>query len=263
MKHITFCLMTCGEQTEKDCIRAIQSFRDRIDFFEVRNVYPQITALNYMIDGVWTEYFVALDADMILNPDAFSRICEAIEKHQSDDTWHTILFPLYDTLTDRRILSLKVMRSRIMKKFPFAESATPDVEHHSRLEKAGYRSITDYLDTDPIGKHVVVGHHFCYHKYRDVYLTYRSHGKVWDAGVFLGGNNLKELSKNHFDFFFYRWAMTGNWDYLSCIAGMVDGLTSNELHHSKSLKPNDYRVSIGKSPFDYIEWYEKQSVLLF
>lgn len=252
--------MTCGELTEADCLAAIAPFRDQVILTEVRNVYPQIRALNQMIDSVMTEYFVPLDADIILNADAWQRISSAIAKHGSSPNWHSILFPLYDTLTERRILALKVLRTKVMRKYPFKESATPDVEHYSRLSQAGYGCVHDYLETEPIGQHVVKGQHFCYHKYRDVYLTYRSHNRVWDSGAFMGGRNLKSLSKAHFDFFFYRWVLTGNADYLHCIAGMVDGITSNALHRSKTLEVGEYSVDSKESPLLYSEWYSRQPI---
>lgn len=260
MKKVTFCLMTCGELTESECLAAIAPFRDQIVFTEVRKVYPQIKALNQMIDSIGTEYFVPLDADIVLNCNAWERIKAAISKHTDNPNWHSILFPLYDTLTERRILALKVLRTRVMRKHPFKESATPDVEHYGRLSEAGYGCVHEYLDSEPIGKHVVKGRHFCYHKYRDVYLTYRSHNRVWDSGAFVGGRNLRSLSKAHFDFFFYRWAITGNEDYLHCIAGMVDGITSSDLNKSKSLQHGEYKVDSKEAPSIYIEWYVQQPV---
>ena len=48
MKDITVCLMTCGEETESECLKAIEHWRDKVEFQEVRNVTPQIKALNQM-----------------------------------------------------------------------------------------------------------------------------------------------------------------------------------------------------------------------
>src|SRR5574343_24788 len=101
--NITFVLMTCGEETEQECLESISSFRDQIILKEVRNVYPQIKALNQMIECVDTEYFIPLDADMILEHDAWSRIKQAINKYSHDPNWHSILFSLWDVLTERKI----------------------------------------------------------------------------------------------------------------------------------------------------------------
>lgn len=255
MKDITFVLMTCGELTEQRCLAAIKPFRDRIEFFEVRNVYPQIKALNQMIEGVRTPYFIPLDADIILKPRAWERIRAAVNRHNSDLTWHTILFPLWDTLTQRRILALKVMRTSIMKENPFVESATPDVEHYARLTSLGYTCIDEYLKSETIGKHIVKGEFFCYHKYRDVYQTYKSHGWEWDSGAFLGGNDLFERAKAHFHYFVHRWLVTDNWDYLWCVAGMVDGIFTPTEHKSKSLHRRGFAITPQSGISLFMDWY--------
>lgn len=257
MENLTLVLMTCGEYTEKTCLWAIESFRDKVKFKEVRNVTPQIKALNQMIDSVETDYFIPLDADMILYSDSYARIKNAINKHRHREDWHSILFPLWDTLTQRRILALKILRTKVMKEHPFVESSTPDVEHYKRLTDAGYSCVHDYLKQKPIGNHVVTGHHFCYHKYRDVYQTYRSHDFEWDSGAFMGGHDLCSRAKAHYDFFMTEWIKTDNPDYLSCIAGMMDGILSplenksKDLSQEHSIKPDKFVTAI------FYDWYMK------
>jgi hypothetical protein len=254
-KRITFCLITSGEETEAECLAAASPFFDRCVFQEVRNVSPQLVALNQMIDQVETPYLVPLDADMLLDPDALERIERAIDKYAHDVQWHSILFHLFDTLTEEKILALKILRSEVMKKHRFVEGPTPDVEHFARLTEAGYTCITNYLQRPPIGKHVVRGHHFCYHKYRDVYLTLRTHDKEWDSSVFKGGGDVREKSKRHFDYFFYKHVVTQDPDYLSCIAGMLDGLTSPIDHRSKDLSKREYSIALHEGAGQYMEWY--------
>lgn len=257
MKELTFVLMTCGEETEAECLAAIEPFRDEIEFFEVRNVFPQITALNRMIEGVRTEFFIPLDADMVLEPDAWPRIKNALNRNRHNPQWHSILFKLYDTLTEREILALKILRAKVAKEHMFVESATPDVEHYQRLTAAGYTCIHDYLKQWPIGRHIVRGHHFCYNKYRDVYQTYRSHNFEWDSGAFMGGTDLRTRAKAHFDYFMCKWLETENKDYLSCIGGMLDGITSPLEHKSKTLEKREYRFKNEEAIHHFMEWWIK------
>jgi len=261
MNEVTFVLMTCGELSEPDCLAAIEPFRSEIEFFEVRNVYPQIEALNQMVSGVKTEYFVPLDADIVLHHDAWPRITNAIRKHFRNPHWHSILFRLHDTLTDRPILALKVLRTKIAQEHMFKESATPDVEHYQRLTDAGYTCIHDYLRTRPIGEHRVQGRHFCYYKYRDVYQTYRSHNFEWDSGAFMGGNDIVQKAKAHFDFFVQKFIETDNEDYLHCIAGMIDGITSPLENKSKTLEKKDYKIEARDAVHEFWQWYMKQNPL--
>lgn len=254
MKSLTFVLMTCGELSEARCLKSIRPFKNEIEFFEVRNVYPQIKALNQMIHGVQTEYFIPLDADMVLYRGAWDRISEALAKHRQDPKWHSILFNLWDTLTEKKILALKLLRTKVMKVNPFAESATPDVEHYGRLTRFGYTCIHEYLG-EPIGDHVVSGKKFCYFKFRDLYQTYRSHNFEWDSGAFMGGETLRERAKAHFDFFIRKWAMTKNRDYLYCLAGMMDGILSPVEHKSKTLEKDDYKVKSNLAIDEFTTWY--------
>jgi len=259
MKRLTLCLMTCGEETEQECLAAIKPFRDEIEFQEVRNVYPQIKALNQMLDQVETEYLIPLDSDIILNENAFERIMTAIDKYAQDLNWHSILFKLYDTLSEKEILALKILRTKIMKLHPFREGATPDVEHFRRLTDEGYTCITNLLVKNPIGRHVVRGKHFCYYKYRDVYQTLRVHGWEWDSAVFMGGKTLMERSKKHYNYFIMKYLFTGNDDYLWCIAGMVDGITSPIENKSKTLDNPTYIVEHKAEIIDaYFRWYFEQ-----
>lgn len=254
MKNITLVMMTCGETSEQRCLDAIASFKDQVEFFEVRNIYPQIRALNQMINGVQTEYFIPLDADMVLYEDAWDRISNAWRKHWRDPQWHSILFPLWDTLTERKILALKLMRTSVAKANLFAESCTPDIEHYQRLSKE-HTCIHDYLSQRPIGDHVVAGRHFCYFKYRDVYQTYRNHNFEWDSGAFMGGTDLRGKAKAHFDFFQYKWIMTGNTDYLNCIAGMLDGIISPMQNKSKTLEKHEYIIDENEAIDAFWNWY--------
>lgn len=250
---IEFCHIHCGELTEQECLDSISSFKIRLS--SVRNVYPQVSALNLMFAQVQEEYFVELNSDMILNSNALERIETAVGKHQHDKSWHSILFRLHDTFTDKDILSLKVMRSSIMKKFLFKDVPTPDVEHYDRLKNAGYKCITEYLPTTSIGKHVLKGQHICYHKYRDVYATLRFHKREWDEAAFMGGITVKEKSKKHFDYFLYMYVDTGNEDYLAAIAGMVDGLTCVQKT-SKSLLTEV--KGLDKAIDNYFNYYNRK-----
>ena len=257
MKDITLVLMTCGELSEKDCLAAIQPFRDQIEFFEVRNVYPQTKALNQMIEGVQTEYFIPLDADMVLDQDAWPRIKNALNKHRHNTQWHSILFSLWDTLTERKILALKILRSKAAKENTFSDTPTPDVEHYKRLTDRGYTCVHDYIKQKPIGKHVVKGRRFCYNKYRDVYQTYRAHNFEWDSGAFMGGTDLRTHAKAHFDFFLQKYVKTDDVDCLDCIAGMMDGILSPLENRSKTLEEREYMVATDRAIHVFMEWYMK------
>lgn len=243
MKDITICLISCGELTEEKCLMSIKPFLDNGAILQrVTNVFPQVKALNIMIEQCDTQWLIPVDADMVLYPDAWDRVSNAWRKHWREENWHSILFPLWDTLTERKILALKLMRTSIMKQNLFKDVPTPDVEHYSRLTSSGYHCIHDYLKQSPIGDHIVSGKHYCYNKYKDLYQTYRSYDFEWDSAVFMGGENLVQKATAHFNFFLYKFVTTKNEDYRSCIAGMMDGILSELENKSKSLENCEYLI---------------------
>ncbi len=252
MKSLTMCLLTCGEPTTDECLDSIQHEWSKFTLDRVEHVTPQIRALNLMLDRCETEYLVPLDADMLLNFNFFERIESAIDEHEDDPTWHSILFPLWDTLTQQKILALKVLRMPIMRQCPFKESSTPDINHFTDLTNMGYRCISNYLEEEPIGNHVVRGSYFCYMKYRDVYQTMRSHQRLWVPGV-AKGNTVRECAINHFNFFMGEFNKTRNEDYKHCIAGMLDGLTSEISNQSKSLE-HPVRIDIDQIDKQFLNW---------
>src|SRR4051812_24194582 len=106
--------MSCGEETRQHCydsyrhsvMRLNQGSQDRIKLNKVSDLSPASTALNAMIGICDTDYLVPLDADIILRPNAVSRILRAVDEHKEDQKWHSILFPLWDTLTQEKIMAL-------------------------------------------------------------------------------------------------------------------------------------------------------------
>ena len=254
--RVTFCMTVCGEQTEQDCLKAIKSCRNQFVFQEVRNVSPQIKALNQMLTQCETEYLVPLDADMILHEGFAERISKAVDEMDDDSMCHSTLFSLWDTLTDQKIYALKLLRTSIMQENLFSETCTPDVEHYTRLQSQGYHTI-NLFDESSIGNHVVKGPYFCHQKYRDVYQTMRSHQRVWCNGV-AKGESIRECAFNHYHFFINKYKKTQDEDYLSCIAGMVDGITSELEHKSKSLdRPMKPMHEVDKL---FLTWYLKNEM---
>tara|TARA_Y100000034_G_scaffold42710_2_gene52295 strand:- start:16738 stop:17511 length:774 start_codon:yes stop_codon:yes gene_type:complete len=250
-------MTVCGELTEADCLKAIENYRDQLVFQEVRDVIPQVKANNQMITQCETDYLIPLDADMILHEGFAERIVSGVKRMDADPKCHTVLHSLWDTLTEQKIYALKLLRTSIMQEHLFAETATPDVEHYTRLQDQGYHSI-NLFDEPTIGKHVVKGAHFCYHKYRDVYQTMRSHKRVWCDGVAVG-QSIRDCAYNHYQFFINKYNDTDDQDYLYCIIGMMDGITSELEHKSKCLdKPIELSPDLASHYF--VEWYLKNEM---
>jgi glycosyltransferase involved in cell wall biosynthesis len=255
--------MSCGELTESECIEATQHESARFLWNEVRNIHPASSALNTMIRECKTDYLIPLDADMILYPGFMDRVEKAIEEEKGMSCpWHSILFPLWDTLTQEKIMALKVFKTYVVRATPYKDDPCPDIQHYQDLKQAGYYAVSRMAE-DPIGKHVVRGGFFCYAKYRDLYMVTRTHPNVILESHFKGGNDLITRANCHFKFFWDRYKETGNDDYLYCIAGMVEGLISPLNYKSKNLGNREMKVPISDATKLFYEWAgRKKKVLL-
>lgn len=206
-----------------------------------------------MIDGCETEYLVPLDSDMVLYPGFYDRIASAVKLNENDPKWHSILFPLYDTLTAEKIMALKVFRTPIIKQFRYKNNPCPDISHYKDLTEAGHTTVS-MMGEREIGDHVVRGDFFCYAKYRDLYSVLREYPDSVLESHFKGGTDLASRARNHFEFFLDSLGATGNRDYLYCVAGMVEGLTSTLRRGSKDLSDKTMRVPVGDAVVRFKKW---------
>jgi hypothetical protein len=250
---IHFCLQSCGEETLKNCVEAFYAEPgERAILHEIHNMTPASVVLNKMIEiCVDSTHFVPLDADFILYPGFLGRIHDAIGRAKGN--WHSILFPLWDTLTQEKIMALKVFRTDVIKDFPFKDLPCPDVQHYKDLGAAGYNAV-NLMSQKPIGDHVVRGGYFCYAKYRDLYNVLQAYPDTVLESHFKGGNTVKERAFKHFGFFMKRYCQTGNDDYLYCIAGMVEGLTMPRTGESKDLSDREMRVDVVDAKRLFSKW---------
>lgn len=253
--HLTVCLMTCGEETEAECLEAVSSWKDNVIFQEVRNVTPAVSALNQMFSQCETDYLIPLDADMVLNRRAYSRIEDALNIASMNKDWHTILFPLWDTLTEEKIYALKVFNMKAMRNIPYKDDPCPDIQHYKDLTAAGLRSF-DLYHEPPIGKHVVRGNYFCYAKYRDLYMTARSRPRDLMESHFKGGSSFRQRAWNHYEYFMDQHCSGMGEHYLYCVGGMVEGIKTPLNFKSKDL--SDRTMRYADDPVKHFEeWYFK------
>lgn len=231
--------MTCGEETEKECLDAVSAHSKDFVFQEVRNLTPQTVALNTMIHQCNTEFLVPLDADFVLYKNFWQRMNHAIDMYRHEQRWHSILFPLWEDLTQRKVRSIKIFRTAIIKKIPYRNTRHPDFTHFNDLKNNGYNAIDLYAEP-PIGDHVIRGNERCYFKFKDWFLCLRSVKTKAEVA---------QKAKDFLTMFEKLYNQTKNNDYLYCITGLYDGLTDGEgLGHSKDAFEKNMRISLDEIP---------------
>jgi len=114
----------------------------------IRNVCPFSTAAQRMIRDCRTDYFIQVDEDMILQPDAVASM-EAVMAAAPDDVG-MICFHLFDDDRDLPIQGVKIYRTALMKSLMFQDVKASEMD---LLEQMGRRGIHWILHPDVKGRH--------------------------------------------------------------------------------------------------------------
>lgn len=201
-------------------------------------MFPQSAANNAMLRSAATEYLVPVDSDMILYPGWTSKVVSAIREHECEE-WYQILFPLWDTLLQRRIGSLKILKTDVMKRNLYDNVRVPDLPHFYEMRQQGHHVINLVNEEVlPIGSHVIRGHKTCYLKLKDNVLCRRRYEWHYKA-------SFDEYVRTEYEHLYDLFRKTGNPEYLSCIAGMADGLTADVTTSKDFNEPIRLTVSEG------------------
>ncbi len=114
----------------------------------IRNVSPFSAAAQKMITDCATEFFIQVDEDMILQPDAVATM-EAAMRRAPDDVG-MICFHLHDDDRGRTIQGVKIYRTALMKGLAFQDVKASEMD---LLEQMGRHGIKWILHPDVVGRH--------------------------------------------------------------------------------------------------------------
>ena len=123
------------------------------DFDIIKNYSPCYKAFQQMIERCKTQYYIEVDEDMILKPNAIEKLYKKIIS--LDDKHPFACFSLLDKHLNFKIYGIKAYKHDVFKKFPYLlDNPSGEVEQLARLEKAGY-IINDVhcISNEIIGEH--------------------------------------------------------------------------------------------------------------
>jgi hypothetical protein len=133
----TIFVATVGDEANfQDCIEHLeaQSVRRRVEI--VDHVAPMSAAFQQMLDRCSTPFYVQVDEDMILFPDAIATL-ERLMVAQADDV-AMVCAPLWDCDTERSIYGVKIYRHAIVRQFPYRDVTGCEVDQIARMNAAGF-----------------------------------------------------------------------------------------------------------------------------
>lgn len=142
VRDVTAVVLTTGEATTAaaiECVRR-QDCGD-IEIVEVRDMRPFHKALNHGASLVGTQYFVQVDADMLLDHDCVSSLRRAMRSDVG-----IVVGELRDALMGT-VAGVKLFRRACFDLASFPDSISPDTDFVDAIGRAGWRTV--YVGRQP------------------------------------------------------------------------------------------------------------------
>ncbi len=167
LDDLTVFVISTGEETEADCVAALEAQNCTFRIEHIRGVTPMSAAFQAMPDRAQTPYFLQVDADMILNPDAVSALYDAV---RASPFW---VYRVAGTLYEEGFGiggAVKCWKKSFFRFFRFHDVRTVDRDLHARAARWG-------LKISETGS--VVGVHRPRHSDFSLYLKTKSDVEKW------------------------------------------------------------------------------------
>lgn len=145
----TVFLLTVGDPAFQACKESVEQQTGALFTIEtIQDVCPFNAAAQEMMTRCATPYFIQVDEDMILHPDAVHRMEQAMT--QAPAEVGMICFHLYDEDRECPIQGIKIYRTELMKRLMFRDLKASEM---NLLDQMGEQGIRWILHPDVLGRH--------------------------------------------------------------------------------------------------------------
>ena len=152
-QQLTAFVISAGENPNYPaCIEALNNQTIKVAIDIIKDYKPMSVAFQQMLVRCKTPYYVEVDEDMVLNPDALEVMYQyIIAEERRDPKVAMCTFRLLDTHIDFAIFGVKIYKYDVFKHYPYnLKNMSCEVEQLARIESDGYC----YLSPQTIiGKH--------------------------------------------------------------------------------------------------------------
>jgi hypothetical protein len=150
----TIFVTTIGDEVNfADCMEHLRAQTVQRPIEIIDHVAPMSSALQQMHVRCTTGFYMQVDEDMILFPDAVAKLEEMIRK--SSGQVAMVCAPLWDCDTEQPIYGVKIYRHEIVRQFPYQDSISSETQQLDRIKAAGFEvellPLTDRLGC--LGEH--------------------------------------------------------------------------------------------------------------
>jgi MoaA/NifB/PqqE/SkfB family radical SAM enzyme len=133
-KEVTVFVITIGDINYNDCIKALESQSCSFTLDIIKDYYPMSKAFQEMLNRVQTPYYIQVDEDMILRPNAVLEMYNFITNSSSIMD----CYQLYDVHLDMLIYGVKIYRTDDFKRYPYnLNHPSCEVEQLDRMKADG------------------------------------------------------------------------------------------------------------------------------
>jgi hypothetical protein len=133
----TIFVATVGDaENFRDCMDHLQAQSVQRPIEVVDHVAPMSAAFQQMLDRCTTRFYVQVDEDMILFPDAIATLERLIDERPENVAM--VGAGLWDCDTQCSIYGVKIYRHAIVREFPCRDVAGCEVDQIARMTAAGF-----------------------------------------------------------------------------------------------------------------------------
>lgn len=135
--QLTTFVITIGDEPNlSECTACLDAQSVAFQREVIRDVAPMHRAFNEMHRRCRTPEFVQVDEDMLLFPEAVSRLHQALSSTSPKTA--ILVAPLWDVQVGRPIYGVKIHRTEIVSRFPHRDTVSCEVTHNQELAEAGF-----------------------------------------------------------------------------------------------------------------------------
>ena len=134
--EVTVFVSTVGETSLPSCLAHLAEQDCRFQLRMIENVAPMSAAFQAMLDACETPYYVQVDEDMLLHPDAVRRLHANLRCAPADVAF--VVACLHDVHLEAPVQGVKIFRHGIVRRYPFADVQSCELDQIDRMRADGF-----------------------------------------------------------------------------------------------------------------------------
>jgi len=134
--EVTVFVPTVGAASLPSCLAHLAEQDCRFRLRMIENVAPMSAAFQAMLDLCETPYYVQVDEDMLLHPDAVRRLHANLRCAPADVAF--VVACLHDVHLEAPVQGVKIFRHGIVRRYPFADVQSCELDQIDRMRADGF-----------------------------------------------------------------------------------------------------------------------------